>query len=138
MCYCKNYFHAKHNISEEWPIFGEHVAPLCEPTPHTVEQEIFMTGKFHEFAALGGSRQEDFANLRLEDLEKFKNWLKANVTHYIFTTAIFCEPTDFRENRKIFLHAKISCFTVIMYYPQLMSARSHTLSNQKAVTFVWL
>ena len=33
-CYSKNAFHAKHKRSENWPILGEHVAPLCEPTPH--------------------------------------------------------------------------------------------------------
>ncbi len=62
----------------------------------TVEQEIFTTGKFREFAASGGSRQENFANVK----------------HYIFTTGNFRESADFRENLEIFLHAKFSCFTV--------------------------
>ena len=36
----------------------------------TVEQEIFTAGKFREIAASGGSRQENFANLELEDLSR--------------------------------------------------------------------
>ena len=63
---------------------------------NTVKQEIFTTGKFREFAASGGSRQENFANF----------W------HYIFAAENFRESADFRENREISLHAKISCFTV--------------------------
>ena len=33
----------------------------------TVEQENFTTGKFREFVASGGSRQENFVNLWLEE-----------------------------------------------------------------------
>ncbi len=47
--------------------------------------------------------------------EKFKNWEKATVKQDIFTTGKFREPRDFRENREIFLHAKISCFTVLNF-----------------------
>ncbi len=39
---------------------------------NTVKQENFTTGKFREFAASGGSRQENFANLWLEDFLSFK------------------------------------------------------------------
>ena len=38
----------------------------------TVKQENFTTGKFREFAASGGSRQENFANLWLEEFLSFK------------------------------------------------------------------
>ena len=44
----------------------------CLDNSLTVEQEIFTTGKFRKMAASGGSRQENFANLRLEDLPSFK------------------------------------------------------------------
>ncbi len=49
--------------------------------------------------------------------EKLKNWLKANVKHYIFAAGNFRESANFRENREIFLHAKISCFTVHVHAP---------------------
>ena len=39
---------------------------------NTVKQEIFTTGKFRGFAASGGSRQENFANLLIEELPSFK------------------------------------------------------------------
>ncbi len=44
--------------------------------------------------------------------KKIKNWQKATVKPYIFATGNFRESADFRENREIFMHAKISCFTV--------------------------
>ncbi len=44
--------------------------------------------------------------------EKFKKWLKGIVEQGIFATENFRECRGFRENREIFLHAKISCFTV--------------------------
>ena len=65
----------------------------------TVEQEIFTTGKFREIVASGGSRQENLANLGLEDLPSFKNRLKGNVKHYIFATENFREPAEIHEFR---------------------------------------
>ncbi len=44
--------------------------------------------------------------------EKFKNWMEGNVKYYIFATGKFRESAEIRENREIFLHAKISCSTV--------------------------
>ena len=44
-CYNKNVFHAKHNRSEKWPIFGKHVAPLCEPTPHILSMFIDLEAR---------------------------------------------------------------------------------------------
>ncbi len=34
--YTSYIFRAKHMRSEKWPIFGEHVAPLCEPTTYFI------------------------------------------------------------------------------------------------------
>ncbi len=32
--YFKYYFHMEHKRSKKWPIFGEHLTPLCQATPH--------------------------------------------------------------------------------------------------------
>ncbi len=45
--------------------------------------------------------------------EKFKSWQKDTEKWDIFATGKFRESRDFRENREIFLHAKISCSTVL-------------------------
>ncbi len=33
MCHFTYNFHMEHERSEKWPIFGEHVTPLCHATP---------------------------------------------------------------------------------------------------------
>ena len=60
----------------------------------------------------GGQLWKAITQLVYVRFEKFKNWLKATVKHYILATGNFRESADFRENRAIFLHAKISCSTV--------------------------
>ncbi len=39
--YCQYVFHVKHKRSENWTIFGEHVAPLFEPITHVNSKKLF-------------------------------------------------------------------------------------------------
>ena len=72
--------------------------------------------KLYLYLCRGGQLWEALALLVYVRFEKFKNWLKAYEKHYIFATGNIRESADFRENREIFLHAKISCFTVIFFF----------------------
>ena len=77
---------------------------LCSPSLHTVEQEIFMTGKFGGIEGQAISQQENFVNLGVEDILSFQ-------MSSCFATEKFRESTKIREN---FLCTKSSCFTVII------------------------
>ena len=63
------------------------------------------TGNFHDRKISRIRGVGMFANFWLEDFLSFKKY-------YIFATENFRESAEIRENREIFLHAKISCFTV--------------------------
>ena len=49
--------------------------------------------------------------------------------YYIFTTVNVCVSANFRENREIFLHTKISCFTVLCWLICYVSYRLRDMTS---------
>ncbi len=72
---------------------------------HTVEQEIFATGNFHEFRPRAIRMQEIFANLQIVEILSFK-MSPCN----IHEQEIFANPPIFAK------FAKISCTRNLLFY----------------------